>query len=180
MSAVCGRSRFVSDVSDIPVEKTRSRWRRVGFLLLLFVLVADQASKEWILYGLDLPAKQSVVIFPWLNFTMVWNHAVTFGMFGGHGPWVFIIISLLAVCGLFCALLRAKRRMVSLSCGAIIGGAIGNVIDRWRFGAVVDFLHCHIGSISWYVFNVADSAIVCGVALWVLDSFLAERKAARP
>lgn len=157
-------------------SQSTPRWRRFGVVVALLVLLVDQISKAWILQGLDLPAKRSVVIFPWLNFTMVWNHAVTFGMFGGHGRWVFIIISALAVLGLLCVLARSRRRLVSVACGGIIGGAIGNVIDRLRYGAVVDFLHFHIGQWSWYVFNIADSAIVCGVGLWLLDSFLVERR----
>lgn len=152
------------------------RWRGVGFVTLLIVLLLDQLSKQWILYGFHLPEKGSVPIFPWLNFTMVWNHAVTFGMFGGHSAWVFVTISVLAVLALLVALLRSRRRLVSLASGAIIGGAIGNVIDRLQYGAVVDFLHFHVAGWSWYVFNVADAAIVCGVGLWLLDSFIADRR----
>lgn len=152
------------------------RWRLIGLATALIVLFVDQMSKEWILYWFDLPLRRTVSVMPCLNFTMVWNHAVTFGMFGGHGRWLFIVTSLLAVLGLLVVLVRARRRLVSLACGGIIGGAIGNVIDRLRYGAVVDFLHFHIGDWSWYVFNIADSAIVCGVGLWLLDSFLVERR----
>nr|WP_237442527.1 signal peptidase II [Saccharibacter sp. 17.LH.SD] len=150
--------------------------RRLGCLVLVLVLLADQLSKQWILYGLKLPEKGSVAILPWLNFTMVWNHAVTFGMFGGHSPSVFIIVSLMAVIALCVVLIRSRRLLVSLACGGIIGGALGNVIDRLQYKAVVDFLHFHVAGWSWYVFNIADSAIVCGVGLWILDSFLADRR----
>ena len=68
---------------------------------------------------------------------------------------------------------------MAASIGAIAGGAIGNVIDRLRYGAVVDFIHAHLGEWSWYVFNVADAAIVCGVAALLLDSQLAGRAARR-
>ena len=154
----------------------------LGFVLLLLVLVLDQASKDWILYAYHLPDRGSVEILPFLNFTMVWNHAVTFGMFGGlgsRGPWIFCAVSLIAVGLLVWTLTRTKRTLVAASCGAIAGGAIGNVIDRLRYGAVVDFLHAHAFGWSWYVFNVADSGIVCGVAVWLIDSLLAERQAAR-
>lgn len=151
-------------------------WRGIGFAVLLLVLLMDQVSKQWILYGLNLPEKGSVPVLPWLNFTMVWNHAVTFGMFGGHSAWVFVTISVLAVLALFVVLGRSRRKLVSLASGGIIGGAIGNVIDRLHYGAVVDFLHFHVAGWSWYVFNIADSAIVCGVGLWVLDSFIADRR----
>lgn len=164
-----------SGASPAPVSGS-PRWRLVGLVTALAVLFVDQASKAWILYGLNLPARGTMDVMPCLSFTMVWNHAVTFGMFGGHGRWLFIAISLLAVLGLLVVLLRSRRWLVSLACGGIIGGAIGNVIDRLHYGAVVDFLHFHVGGWSWYVFNIADSGIVCGVGLWLLDSFLAERR----
>lgn len=155
--------------------------RIAGVCVMLAVLLADQLSKAWILYGLKLPAKGSVAVFPGLNFTMVWNHAVTFGMFGGHAPTLFIVVSLIAVAALLVTLARSRRLVVSLACGAIIGGALGNVLDRLRFGAVVDFIHCHVffhgHEWSWYVFNVADAAIVCGVFAWVIESFWVDRHA---
>ncbi|MCQ9156236.1 signal peptidase II [Acidomonas methanolica] len=150
----------------------------VGLAVLLAVLAADQASKWWILYRFDLPARGSVVIAPFLNFTMVWNHAVTFGMFGGlgrSGPVLFCVIALLAVIALLWQMTRTPKMLVAIATGGIAGGAIGNVIDRMRFGAVVDFIHAHAFGWSWYVFNVADSAIVCGVALWLIDTICFEK-----
>jgi lipoprotein signal peptidase len=69
---------------------------------------------------------------------------------------------------------------VAIALGAIVGGAVSNVIDRLRFGAVVDFIHAHIGGWSWYVFNLADAAIVCGVAALVIDSLLPRAARDRP
>lgn len=152
----------------------------VGVVILFLVLLVDQVSKYWVLYGLKLPLKGSIAVTSWLNLTMVWNHAVTFGMFGGHTRWLFIVISLLAVVGLLFVLMKSRRLLVIIACGGIIGGAIGNVIDRFNYGAVVDFLHFHIGNWSWYVFNVADSAIVCGVGLWVIDSLLSDKSGRIP
>lgn len=157
------------------VESDAGRTARLlaGFLAVAIVLIADQASKHWILYGLDLPQRGSVPVLPFLNFTMVWNHAVTFGMFGGvgrHGPLVFSTISMIAVLALLAAMWRARKLWIAIAIGAIAGGAVGNVIDRLRYGAVVDFLHAHAFGYSWYVFNVADSAIVCGVIAWAADS----------
>jgi len=154
----------------------------VGIIVLLLVLAADQASKWWILYRFDLPARGSVALTPFLNFTMVWNHAVTFGMLGGlgkAGPVIFCTVALLAVVALLWQLTRTVKLSLAIAMGGIAGGAIGNVIDRLRFGAVVDFIHAHAFGWSWYVFNVADSAIVCGVALWLVDTLLAERADAR-
>ena len=157
--------------------------RRVSFgvAAALLVLAADQASKAWILFGLDLPSLGSVAVLPFLNFTMVWNRGVTFGLLGGlgaAGAWLLAGVALAVVVALAIWLRRAETRLVAAALGAIAGGAVGNVIDRLRFGAVVDFLHAHAFGYSWYVFNVADAAIVCGVAALVLDSLRA-RPAAR-
>ena len=148
-----------------------------GLLSALIVLMADQASKWWVLNVADLPKIRQIVLLPVLNFTMVWNHGVTFGLFnrlGDWGPIVLAGVSLLVVGALGVWLSRAQNRLVAIALGAIAGGAIGNVIDRLRFGAVVDFIHAHAdtpwGDISWYVFNVGDAAIVCGVAALVFDS----------
>jgi lipoprotein signal peptidase len=146
---------------------------RLGLVASAMVLAADQASKVWILDWLDLPNLGSVAILPFLNFTMVWNRGVTFGLLGGLGSaaaWVLGGVAIAVMVALFLWLRRAESRLVAASLGAIAGGAAGNVIDRARFGAVVDFLHAHAFGFSWYVFNVADAAIVCGVAALVLDS----------
>lgn len=160
-----------------------SRARRSGLLpglaLGLLVLIADQASKHWILTGLDLPDRRFVRVLPVLDFEMVWNHAVTFGLGSGAGSagrFLFSALALLVVAGLLFWMRRTPKRPVALALGAIAGGAIGNVIDRIRYGAVVDFIHAHWGSLSWdYIFNVADAAIVCGVLVLLFDS-LFERK----
>ncbi len=159
-----------------------TRIMRSGLLLGLVVLVADQASKHWILTGLDLPARRFVRVLPVLDFEMVWNHAVTFGLGSGAGSAgrvLFSVVALAVVAGLLVWMRRTPKLTVGLALGAIAGGAIGNVIDRIRFGAVVDFIHAHWGSLSWnYIFNLADAAIVCGVIVLLLDS-LFERKPAR-
>jgi len=149
----------------------------LGVIAGMAVLAADQASKWWILQVIDLPEVGQIVLLPVLNFTMVWNRGVTFGLltgFGAWGAWVLTAAALLIVVALGAWLLRAESRVVAVALGAIAGGAIGNVTDRLRFGAVVDFIHAHVGVVSWYVFNVADAAIVCGVAALVLDSLLAK------
>ncbi|TLU72954.1 signal peptidase II [Lichenicoccus roseus] len=154
---------------------------RLGLLCGGVVLVADQASKYWILNGLDLPALGSIALLPVLNFTMVWNHGVTFGMFNGlgrTGPLLLTLVAVVVVALLLAWMRRARTRLVAGALGAIAGGAIGNVIDRLRFGAVVDFIHAHVFGWSWYVFNVADAAIVCGVGVLLLDSLLDRRAAA--
>ena len=145
------------------------RW---GVLAALLVLAADQASKWWVLDVFRLPERGSVPLLPVLNLTMVWNQGVTFGLFhqdGATGPWILAGVALAVVVLLAVWLVRAESVLVAAALGAIGGGAVGNVIDRMRFGAVVDFIHAHAFGWSWYVFNVADAAIVCGVAALLLD-----------
>ena len=147
----------------------RVRW---GLLAALLVLAADQASKWWVLDVLRLPERGQVPVLPVLSLTMVWNQGVTFGLFhqsGAWGPWLLAGVALAVVAALAVWLRRAESALVAASLGAIGGGAVGNVVDRLRFGAVVDFLHAHAFGWSWYVFNVADAAIVCGVGVLVLD-----------
>ena len=122
-----------------------------------------------------LPDIGQVVLLPVLNLTFVWNRGVTFGLLNGLGEWsslALAAVALAVVLALCVWLRRAESRLVAVALGAIAGGAISNVIDRLRFGAVVDFIHAHLGDWSWYVFNIADAAIVCGVAALVLDSLL--------
>ena len=152
---------------------------RLGLAVSLLVLLCDQASKAWILYRLDLPALGSIALLPVLNLTMVWNHGVTFGLMGGlgaAGPWLLTAVSLAVVGLLLVWMRRTGRAPVAAALGAIGGGAVGNVIDRLRFGAVVDFIHAHAYGWSWYVFNVADAAIVCGVGVLMLDSLFDRRR----
>lgn len=158
---------------------TRTRRLMVGGLMALVVLVADQASKEYVLSWLDLQSVHSIAILPVLNFTMVWNRGITFGLndHAGASAMLPTIAALVVVGVLLVWLWRSDRILVAAGLGAVCGGAIGNVIDRLRFGAVVDFIHAHIFGWSWYVFNVADAAIVCGVAALVLDSLRPPRLA---
>ena len=154
----------------------------VGVSAALVVLAADQASKLWVLDGLDLPNLGSVDVLPFLSLTMVWNRGVTFGLLGGLGAvasWILAGVALCVVVALFVWLRRAESRLVAVALGAIAGGAVGNVIDRLRFGAVVDFLHAHAFGHSWYVFNVADAAIVCGVGALIYDSLRPKSERAR-
>ncbi|CAP54533.1 signal peptidase II [Gluconacetobacter diazotrophicus] len=156
--------------------------RTLGAALFIAVLLLDQVSKYWILHGFDLPDRGSVPLLPGLNFTMVWNRAITFGMLGGMagiGRVVFSVVSLLIVLLLGVWVTRTTRPWVAGALGAIMGGAVGNVIDRMHYGAVVDFIHAHAYGWSWPVFNLADAAIDCGVAVLLFDS-LTDRRSRAP
>ena len=135
------------------------------------ILAADQVSKWWIRDGLRLPDRGPVVLLPVLDFHWTENRGVTFGLLNGTGtPRLLLAAVALAVVALLGVWLwRAESRLVAVALGAIAGGAIGNVIDRLRFGWVVDFIDVHAGNWHWYVFNLADAAIVCGVAALAWD-----------
>jgi signal peptidase II len=151
----------------------RHRYTWLGLAVAIAVLAADQASKCWILYVLRLPELRQVRLLPVLDLTMVWNRGVTFGLLNGLGAWSSAVLAALALCvvaALGWWMHRAESRLTAIALGAIAGGAVGNVIDRARFGAVVDFIRAHIGVWSWPVFNLADSAIVCGVAALIIGS----------
>ncbi len=135
----------------------RGRRLAFGLVIALLVLALDQASKFWVLHGLALAARGPLVLLPVLNFVLVWNRGVTFGMLNGLGAWAspaLILGALVIVAALGAWLYRAENALTAGALGAIAGGALGNIIDRLRFGAVVDFIQAHIGRISWYVFNL--------------------------
>jgi lipoprotein signal peptidase len=150
---------------------------RLGLPIAAGILVADQASKWWILEVARLPEVGHIPLLEagplGLDLTMVWNRGVTFGLLSGDGAWNHVILAVLAA-GIALFLLRwmarAENRLTAVALGAVVGGAVGNVIDRLRFGAVVDFVDAHGWGWHWYVFNVADAAIVCGVLALVADA----------
>ena len=150
---------------------------RIGLVVAVLLLAIDQASKWWILEELRLPELGQVPVLalgPFgIDLSMVWNRGVTFGLLSGDGPWNHLILALIAA-GIAVFLLRwlarAETRMVAVALGAVIGGAIGNVADRLRFGAVVDFVDAHAWGWHWYVFNIADAGIVFGVAALIADA----------
>lgn len=136
----------------------------------VLALVLDQLSKAWILAVMQ-PPHSMPVLPPVLSFDLVWNRGVTFGLLSSHAeflPYAWAALATLIVGILLRWLWKVEQMLVAVPIGMIIGGAIGNVIDRFRFGAVVDFIH--VTGYPW-VFNVADSAVVVGVALLIWDSF---------
>ncbi|HEV7266237.1 MAG TPA: signal peptidase II [Falsiroseomonas sp.] len=150
---------------------------RTGLTLAAIILVVDQATKWFMLEVLNLPEVRHIPLLdlgPFgFDLTMVWNRGVTFGMLAGDAAWTQFALGALAlaIAGfLLVWLRRAENRTTALALGAVIGGAVGNVIDRLRFGAVADFLDAHAWGWHWYVFNVADAAIVLGVAALVADA----------
>lgn len=151
--------------------------RALGLGLALLVLIADQASKPWLL-GLMERNPGGLEVTPFFNLVMVWNRGVSFGLFS-DGSDLRRILLMLAAGGITLWLLlwlwRGASRLVSVALGMVIGGAIGNVIDRLHYGAVADFFDFHLFGWHWPAFNIADCAIVVGVGLLLLDSFLPRR-----
>ncbi|MBB5372081.1 signal peptidase II [Acidocella aromatica] len=148
--------------------------RLAGFLVAALVLGVDQWSKYLVLNPLGLQDGHLLTVAPFLNLVLVWNHGITFGLFAGAGAKILLaLIASVVVLALFTWMWRTQKWVVTLAVGAIAGGAIGNVIDRLRFGAVVDFLQAHLGGLYYpWVFNVGDSAIVCGVVALMLENLL--------
>ena len=148
---------------------------RLGLVVAGLVILLDQLSKLAILTLLD----HAVAVTPFLNLVVVWNRGVSFGMFASAGalmPWLLSGLALAVVVALGFWLRRVEHPLAGLALGLIIGGALGNVIDRIRFGAVVDFLDFHALGYHWPAFNVADSAICVGAALLLVDGLLAPRR----
>lgn len=154
----------------------RIAWAAYAFALIVIVL--DQLTKAWIISGLSLQEVGRVEVLPPIfNLSWVENTGVSFGLFGGGAArWALAVFSVLVSAALGWWALKAERRLLITAIGLIMGGAIGNVIDRIRFGYVVDFLDFSGTGVFPWVFNVADSAITVGVALLILDSLLSERK----
>lgn len=148
--------------------------RRAGFYMIALVLLADQGTKFWVLHNVTLMSGQALYLLPVLNFVLVMNHGITFGLFAGAASKLILAVAATAVViTLLVWLWRSDSWIKAFAIGAITGGAIGNIMNRVQYGAVVDFIQAHIGSYSWYVFNVGDSAICCGVAALMAESLFA-------
>jgi signal peptidase II len=151
---------------------------RAGIVAALVALVLDQASKLWLLVVFELGRRGAVKVTPFFDLVLAWNTGISYGWFQQDGPIgaaVLLGFKVIAVIALAIWMARSKTRLATIGLGLIIGGAIGNAIDRAAYGAVVDFALFHIQwggkTLNWYVFNIADAAIVVGVAALLYDSF---------
>jgi signal peptidase II len=172
---------------DAPATYLWGPLTRLGLLAALVTCVLDQAVKLWLIFVFDLESKGVVELLPFAALVMTWNKGISYGWFQQDGPlgqWALLALKLVAVTLLWIWLSRAGTRLAALSLGLIIGGAIGNGIDRLAYGAVADFALLHIQtatwSFNWYVFNLADVAIVAGVAGLLYESLLGDRAAKAP
>ena len=150
----------------------------MAYAICLAVILADQLIKLWILYVFQLPVLQSVQVAGPFHLTMVWNQGVSFGLFRGEAEWVRWALAAfsLGVAGFLAVWARrVDRPLLGAAIGLVMGGAIGNLIDRVRFGMVADFIDFKALGFPW-VFNLADSAISVGVVLLLLDSVRRDAK----
>lgn len=162
-------------------------WTRFGLTVALTACALDQASKIYLLFVFDLAANGPVRLGPFIDIVLARNTGISYGLFQTQGPlgqWILLAFKAVAVLLLSVWLARAKGRLIALSLGLIIGGAAGNAIDRLAYGWVADFVFFHISTadwrFNWYVFNLADVAIVAGVIGLLYDSLVMDRAAKAP
>lgn len=148
----------------------------IGFYMMALIGITDQITKWWLLNRMG-DVEHTLPVTSFLNFVLVWNKGVTFGMLGHltgkqYMPYILIGVAAIILILLGRWLYRTQSTMVALALGSIMGGAIGNVIDRVHYGAVVDFIDFYYRDYHWYAFNIADASIVTGVALLLLDGMV--------
>jgi signal peptidase II len=152
----------------------------LGLGIAVIIVALDQATKWWLLLAMQQNDGRFIEVTDFFDIVLVWNRGVSFGMFNNDAGLNGLLFSLLAaviVVALLVWLRRAASPLIVIAIGLVIGGAVGNVIDRLRLGAVVDFLDFHLGSWHWPAFNVADAAICVGVGLMIVDGLLTRREA---
>jgi signal peptidase II len=145
-------------------------WSGLGLVAAAVTGAADQAAKLWLLDAADLGRHTPIAVGPFVELVLTWNTGISYGLFpqqGPIGPWALLAFKAVAVIFLWIWLARASSRLTALALGLIIGGAIGNALDRLHWPGVMDFVLLHVETVSWtfrwYVFNLADVAIVAGV-----------------
>jgi signal peptidase II len=160
---------------------------RFGLAVALVTAALDQATKLYLLFVYELGARGNVHVLPFVDFVLTKNTGISYGLFQQSGPlgqWVLLGFKAIAVVVLWIWLSRAESKLTAFSLGLIIGGAVGNAIDRLAYGWVADFVLFHVSTATWrfywYVFNLADVAIVAGVIGLLYESLFAGRAAKAP
>lgn len=160
---------------------------RLGLVAAVAAAAADQATKLWLLHGFGLPERGRVPVTSFLDLVLAWNTGISYGLFQDAGPlwqWALLGLKATAVALLLVWLTRTRSRLAGMALGLILGGAIGNATDRLVHGAVMDFVFFHISAptwtFQWYVFNLADTAIVAGVIGLVYETLFLQDTAKLP
>lgn len=195
--------------NTIATKTKTNAYLMLGSCIIDLIIILDQLSKWYVFErllrhdgkGLDLgtwlvtrisadeifargeDVYRNIIVAPFLNIVMVWNKGVSFGLFSADGlfnKYALIVVALLVSGFMAFGLYRATRKPAAIAFALIIGGAIGNVIDRFRFGAVADFVDVHVNNWHWPAFNIADSAIVIGACLLVYDALTTPDASASP
>lgn len=151
----------------------------LGLGIATLVLLADQLHKAWMLYVYDIGAKGTVTLTPFFDLVLVWNQGVSYGLLAQRtelGRWGLILFAFAAAIALVVWLARFTSPLAAAAIGLIIGGAVGNAVDRILYGAVADFFSLHAFGFEWYVFNIADTAIVAGVVGLLYESLFGGHK----
>jgi signal peptidase II len=157
----------------------KSTYKRAA-LTGLIAFIADQASKYLLLQKIDFGSAREITITPFFSLVKWWNEGVSFGVFNGSSGsnlqrWLLTALTLAIIAGLLRWLTTTSRKLPAIAIGGIVGGALGNLLDRFHYGAVADFLYFHVRldgrQYGYPAFNIADSCIVIGVGLLLLDSF---------
>jgi len=144
-----------------------------GLAVACAIFIVDQLHKWWMLGPFDIATRQPVRVTPFFDLVLAWNRGISYGWFAQEsetGRWALIGLSLVVTFGLWLWLAQARRAVAAVALGLVIGGALANTMDRVVHGAVADFFLFHGFGFSWYVFNIADSAIVAGVILLLYES----------
>jgi signal peptidase II len=144
---------------------------RLGLIVAGLVFTMDQLSKYWVLKVVNLDEREPIPVTPFLDLAMAWNKGVSYGLLTTGIQELLVGLSLAISVLLLVWMARATKPLAAASFGLLIGGALGNALDRVLHGAVADFVHLHWGEWSWYIFNVADIAIVAGVVILLYDAF---------
>lgn len=155
------------------------RPRRLGILAMAIALFADQANKLWLIFIFGIEQRQPVRLASFLDVVYAKNPGISYSLLPAQtGPERLGLLAFTLAATVFLGfwLWRARTKTAALGLGFIVGGALGNAYDRLAYGYVADFYHFHAGSFSWYVFNLADAAIVAGAALMVFDSLAHAKK----
>lgn len=142
------------------------------YLLIFCIVAIDQGNKFYFLWSLELQEGVRQTLLPFLDIVLVWNKGISYGLFQQNtqlGAWILVGAKFFIVIGLLFWLHLEKRALAQYAISFIIGGALGNMIDRYLYGAVADFYLLHWQNLEWYVFNLADVAIVIGVALLIYE-----------
>jgi signal peptidase II len=152
---------------------------RLGVGVALVALALDQLSKWWIIHIYDLPERGRVVVTPFLDLVMLWNPGISYGLFAQNtdlGRYLLIAFAVITAVALSVWIARTRNRLLAVSLALIVGGAVGNAIDRAVYGAVADFVSLHAVGYYWYVFNIADAVIVTGVIGILYDTLTTSHK----